>query len=242
MLIHCITFGSYDYTKQVERIKDEALQSGFFDTVTTTYPHNLDVSFRNKHKNFLHGRGYGYWIWKPQIILQKLSLMVENDILCYVDSGCTINKHGKVRFLDYINFVSNNKSGIVCFQLNPFLEKQYTKKEVFEAIGYEFSETLQICATYFFIRKCKESMQLVREWSELTQNYTMINDEKTIEQDTFFIDHRHDQSIWSILNKKYKTHVIPEDEGWPPGRREYPIWGSRIRKNNESPYKELINK
>jgi hypothetical protein len=29
MSIHCITFGSYDYTKQVKRIKDEALYSVF---------------------------------------------------------------------------------------------------------------------------------------------------------------------------------------------------------------------
>ena len=43
-------------------------------------------------------RGGGYWIWKLDIIKQAFSKIKENDIIVYLDSGCTLNKSGKKRF------------------------------------------------------------------------------------------------------------------------------------------------
>ena len=36
-------------------------------------------------------RGGGYWIWKSHII-KKINEINDNDILIYLDAGCSINK------------------------------------------------------------------------------------------------------------------------------------------------------
>ena len=56
---------------------------------------------------------------------------------------------------------------------------------------------------------------------------------KIVSNDPEFIDHRHDQSLFSLLRKKYGTILIP-DETWYPDFRNpqvlnYPILATRIR-------------
>jgi hypothetical protein len=235
MPVHFVTFGSDDYAKQVERITTEARNTGWFASVQGLYTRDLDKDFLDKHSTFLHGRGYGYWIWKPQVILQSLLKLNDNEVLVYADSGCTINKKGTSRFLEYIDY-AKHPTGIVCFQMPQLPEFHWTKSEVFMELGMEQYNTPQVCATYSIIRKCQESIRIVEEWSRLTQQYTLINDSYTVQPHPGFKDHRHDQSIWSILNKNHKTYIIVGDEPFPPGNEKIPIWATRIRRNELSRY------
>jgi hypothetical protein len=48
-------------------------------------------------------------------------------------------------------------------------------------------------------------MNFVNEWYILGCNYHLIDDTNSItDNDSEFVDHRHDQSIFSLLIKKYK--------------------------------------
>jgi hypothetical protein len=237
MSVHFVTFGSDDYRTQVERITREARHTGWFQTVKGMYTTDLDSQFLEKHSGFLKGRGYGYWIWKPQIILQTLNEIPENDILVYADSGSTLNKKGFIRFSVYLQSAKKHPSGIVSFQMPNLPEFHWTKKEVFEKLGYEHSKTPQVCATYFVVRNCENSRTLIKQWSDITQSYSLVDDTRYITQYPDFKDHRHDQSVWSILNKKYKTCIFPDDDGYPPGRQAYPIWGTRIRGDQVSSFR-----
>ena len=56
-----------------KRLKKEAIESGWFDTVTVYGPEILDKDFKEKFKHILsHSRGAGYWIWKLYIIQKKV--------------------------------------------------------------------------------------------------------------------------------------------------------------------------
>jgi hypothetical protein len=237
MSIHFVTFGSDDFEPQVTRITNEARHTGWFSSVRGMFTRDLDPSFLNKHEGFLKGRGYGFWIWKPQVILQSLNEISDGDVLVYADSGCTWNRKGEQRFQEYVQMVNQHPSGVLGFQLAPHIENLWTKREVFEALGYDGFNTPQICATYILIRKCEYSLNIIREWSTLTQHYKLINDDKWLPQYRQFKDHRHDQSIWSLLVKKLNVCIVPTDEGYPSGRLEYPLWGSRLHKSAVSPYK-----
>ena len=235
MAAHFVTFGSDDYSTQVERIVSQAKNTGWFASVRGMYTGDLSHEFLQKHSHMMGGRGYGFWIWKPQVILQALSNLAENDVLVYADSGCSINKRGISRFNEYIQY-ANHPSGVVCFQMPIYPEFHWTKEEVFAEMGREHYSSPQICATYIIIRKCDASLKILQEWSRLTQRYDLINDTQMLPRNLGFRDHRHDQSIWSILNKKNKTHIIVGDEGFPPGQNDKPIWATRIRSNETSPY------
>jgi hypothetical protein len=57
---------------------------------------DLDDEFKLNFKDILREqRGGGYWIWKPYIIKKHLDKINDNDILIYMDAGCSININGK---------------------------------------------------------------------------------------------------------------------------------------------------
>jgi hypothetical protein len=99
--------------------------------------------FWNKHKNFIlkNNRGYGYWLWKSFIILKTLESIDEEDIIVYADSGCSLNINGLNRLNEYFDIVKNSKYGILTFE-TPFIEKQYTKRDVFDHM--KLLETLDL--------------------------------------------------------------------------------------------------
>lgn len=240
-MIHFLTFGTPDYQKQLDRITKEAELFECFSSIKGASVHDLDKDFTDKHSGFMkrNPRGYGFWIWKPQIVLQTLRNIPDGDVLVYADSGCNMNYHGKQRFMEYIDIATNKSpTGVVCFQMPPHKERWYTKQSIFDFLdASEYKEFFQIHATSFIIKKCPLSMSLVTDWSNMSQMYPFIDEHDKNVQSNDFIDFRHDQSIWSILNRKYGSYVIKTDETFPPNQNMMPIWGSRIRKDTESPYK-----
>ena len=72
-------------------------------------------------------------------------------------------------------------------------------------------------ATIFIIKKCPHSVELVEKWYDIMSNhYHLIDDSPSfLPNDHSFVEHRHDQSVFSLLRYKYGSHVI-DDETWYP--------------------------
>lgn len=234
-----ITFGgpTYKYHNAVKKIGMEAKELNYFDKIVLLTEKTIKnteefLEFYNKNYNFMenNSRGYGYWIWKPYIVKKILEKMNDNDILFYADSGCTINIKGKNRLDDYVDMVNKSEYGILSFQLS-HLEKQYTKMDVFEYFNcYDLLETKILVGGIFVLRKCKQTVELVDKWYETVCNYYLITDEPSkIPNDPSFIEHRHDQSIWSLLRKNHGSVIIDDEtyfENWNNGIN-FPIWATR---------------
>ena len=66
----------------------------------------------------------------------------------------------------------------------------------------------------FFIKKTPENIEFIKKWYSLCCIYNLIDDSSSIEKnDSSFIEHRHDQSIKSLLAKQYGTTII-NDVSW----------------------------
>ena len=94
-MITFITFANSKFMN-TSRIIKQAKESKMFDDIISK--NELDIKeFINKHSKFIKNnpRGYGFWIWKPKIILDTILKLTENDILVYADAGVYINKDGK---------------------------------------------------------------------------------------------------------------------------------------------------
>jgi hypothetical protein len=109
--------------------------------------------------------------------------------------------------------------GIVGFQLaGNHKEKEYTRKSVIKAVTGDidtFAGSDQRMASFVVARKCDESVEIVQKWLDLCQNSDLILD-KPREDDEFleFKDHRHDQSLWSLLTKKMNITILPDPTQW----------------------------
>lgn len=215
-----LTFGGPTemYHNNVDRICKEADTFNIFNNIIGLKDDYLknDANFWGLHHKFIenNSRGYGYWLWKPYIVKKQLELMNDNDILVYADAGCELNVNGLHRLIEYFNIVNSHKCGLLSFQMN-HLEKTWTKMD---AIAYlnasDLTNTGQLMATSFVIRKCAHTVKLVNLWYSISCNYHLIDDTPSqLPNDKSFREHRHDQSIWSILRKQYGSAIIA-DETW----------------------------
>lgn len=246
------TFADSRMKESLKRIKDQAYGMNFFDEIYICNEKNLDPNFKNifKDKLIRGSRGYGYWVWKPQIILQILSKMNEGDILLYTDAGCHLNKNGLEKLKYYFTLTNESDTGLLVFQeaiksedeslefSNEHLEKKYTKGDIFEYFGVtnipEISDTGMIAATAFFIKKQKNSVEIIEKWLQVFENNFNLVDDSPSNSENFpeFIENRHDQSIFSMLCKINNVKTISAYEMWHSDWNKlnnYPILAKRDR-------------
>jgi hypothetical protein len=213
------TFGDRSkYGRAMKYIEQEAINMQICDKILVYDETMLNKDFWEKHKDFIskNNRGFGYWIWKPQIVKQSFEIMNDNDILIYADSGCRLNKTGINRLKEYVQYATESKYGNVSFELSyedkAHIEKKWTKGDLLYKYPIDINSP-QLVGGIFIIRKCGFTIKLVDEWLSLVENYSLVDDSKSIiPNDSSFIEHRHDQSCWSVLRKYRGSHIITRDE------------------------------
>ncbi len=238
-----LTFGDLPYEKALRRIKTEAMASGFFDVVAVKRPSDLSKAFWQRHGKFVEENrpGYGYWLWKPWLILEQLSRCATDEVLVYADAGCTVNAAGRPRFDEYCRLVHEAPSGVLAFQL-PFEEKRFTKGDAFQALdAWHLADTPHVMATVIILRRCEASLRLAREWLRLAETHTLISDTPSVSpNDPAFIEHRHDQSLFSLLAKLHGVTLI-DDETFCGDEHAgaVPFLSSRLRGATAGPLRGL---
>ena len=211
--------------KALERLKKQAEEMNFYDEIHICDETYLDKEFREKFKNqlILGSRGYGYWCWKPQLVKQFFKKMNEGDIIHWADAGCHLNKNGVSRLNEYFEITNNSKSGILAFRIfqdDAYPAKEYmcSKASLLEFLGVlkneEITHTEQFEATTFFMRKQPNTVQFIDNWIDVfCKDFSLIDDSQSpIKNFKGFVNHRHDQSIYSILCKKEKVEELANTE------------------------------
>lgn len=235
MRVHFITFGgpTENYHRRVNTICEEASNSNFFDVIKGYNDQNIDEEFKLLHSTFLkqNQKGYGYWLWKSFIISNYLNKHCNmDDILIYADAGCTINKQGFQRFHEYLDMLKHSHNGVIAFQMDHLKENNYSKKTLLNYMNTNLHDATsgQCHATIVMLRRCTLCMSIIYEWYQISSKYELINDENNDG-----IEHRHDQSIYSLLVKKHNCSTISDETYFPLHQSvikfNYPFWATRIR-------------
>jgi hypothetical protein len=228
-MIWFITFGNHKYKNSLKLIQYEATSFELFDTIIGYTEKDLqeDTEFWSQHGEFIrkNPRGYGYWIWKPYLILKTLNQMSEGDCLIYADAGCQLNLEGKPVLEEWIENLKETEQGVLLFDTS-YKEGIYTKGDIFEYFNcHELTDSIQRLAGIQFICCKAESIAFYKELVEHTSKYDLISDKKSSYPNTAgFQEHRHDQSILSILSKLRNIECMPRKT-----TKEYlcPIWTVR---------------
>jgi len=215
-------------------------ESGGFNAVIKYRVEHIDSEFYNKNKHILDlERGAGYWLWKPYFIKKTMiERMNEDDILFYCDAG-----HQFYNSIDHlIPLMENTKQKMLATNTGQ-ISKKFTKRDTFYYMNSdsEFHHNCdQIQATFILLKKNKFTLNFIDEWLEYSQDYRLITDspnECGLQNFDEFVDHRHDQSIFSILANKYGiTSILPPDQynyNNPNKEVQYQIINYIGRKNTE---------
>lgn len=219
----------------------------FYDHVITIDESGLDIGFREEFGEKLSPnlRGYGYWCWKPQIIIQILDQLNDGDILQYTDAGCHLNHRGLERLNEYFQLTAQSETGILAFQAIPpefhdetvklpnQTEMLWCKGDLCDFFNVRENAAIMVSPTIgagiIFIKKCDTSVYIIKRWLSIyRENFSLLDDTPS-ESANFpgFIAHRHDQSIFSILCKLNKVQTISAYEYWYPSSfiSILPDWG-----------------
>ena len=200
--------------RKLEFIK-QASEIQLFDDILVFDLSKIDTEYRRQHEKFMisNPKGFGYWIWKPQIIKQVLSKSNTDDIIVYMDVGFTINQSGKARFQDYLEITKENQWKMLSFQ-NIHTEYKWTKADLATRLrvmdSKEIMKTSQLAAGFMILCATPENKFLVNEWIKISieSNYKYSDDSPSTEPNhPSFIRHRHDASISSILRKVRGTAI-----------------------------------
>lgn len=230
--------GDFFWRLAARRIRNQALNSGWFSAVCVYGVTDLFNILNNEQKAFVqkHKKGYGYWVWKPIVILDFLESHPDIDVVVYMDAGCDINYGNQSlrRWHEYLMLMARHNAIVFSMDL---LERNWTKQEIFEMFTdfQHLAFTKQIWAGAFMMRS-QSAIAFCGKWLQKmsTEGFFPITDEFSHQiQHRDFCAHRHDQSIFSLLMKLEQDVLTLRSEeevyfepDWQQGT-EFPLWASR---------------
>lgn len=230
--------GDFLWGRALRRIRSQALNSKVFSDVRTYSPEVLQNLTTANEYDFISStpRGFGYWIWKPLIVLDYLHRNPDIETILYADAGCDLNFNpdSNINWLRYIGELETHEAIVFKMEL---IERNWTKQEVFNSVPQfeQFRDSEQILGGVFLMKR-EFAVRFCSKWLELMRkdSYSLVNDfyDPKI-QDLDFVQPRHDQSIFSLLAKQ-ETNILILDSlqelyfepDWNRGK-SFPIWTSR---------------
>ena len=245
--VYLVTFGAKgaqaDFSLSRYRLESEARSTGWFKDVFNYTSDDL-LSYNRP----FNGPGAGWWWWKSVVCQIALNNIKKDDILLYLDAGCSINVNGKNRFWEYVE-LCNSGPGFVGFGGGTELsdnggagatDKMHTKRDLLIDLGCdspEYMETTQLGGGLFFVKNNYFGNDLINQFVELSKNEHFLNGDVSLNSEyNEFVDHRNDQSVLSLLVKlrlpelndylfslKELTHLPAEDLDL-----RYPLKATRI--------------
>jgi len=175
---------------------------------------NVDDSILQFMKNN-EDPGFGFYAWKPLIILDVIKKIKDGDVVLYHDAGrpeydFSFKKDINIlvdKVIKYYNGIGVAQSG--------YLHHQYCKRDCFIEMDCNTEEYWwknHLSATWSIWEKNPLSIEILNKWK-----YFCLHPSKIITSDdtkgplsdfSDFIGHRHDQAILTNLIYKYKSSNI----------------------------------
>ena len=226
-----ISYGTADFNFTLKRLKKEAEILQLFDTIIFYGPKNLPDYIRS-NPLMAFKKGGGFWLWKPYVIWKTLQ-DYPDSIVVYVDAGCSLNPSED--WNTYFNYMNDFNTVLFHyrddfdykwdqgFKTNSAKVKCWTKSETLNYFDTLFNDAswrdYNKIMGGFIISKSNKNI-FIEDWLKVSMfKPELIVDPFEIEksnQETYFSEHRHDQSIITPIGhyfsqyRKNEVLIIPE--------------------------------
>lgn len=230
-----ITFANNCCKKSKIKAVNSARYPGGFDFTTVHDMSSLSPRFQRSHSYILHQkRGSGFWLWKPYIILKTLvDNMANGDLMMYQDAGAyLIGDAGPL-----LKMCKDVERGILVFDTQ-WMEGKLSKRDALILLNMDDGrvyETRQRLASFLVLQRSCESLQFVMEWLAYASDSRILTDmdnEMGKENLPGFMGNRHDQTVLSLLSKKWELPAFTDPSQFGNKNRKH--------KNSADPYGQLI--
>lgn len=215
---YLISFATPNFYKSQRKLNRSALKFGIDQCISFKFKDLKKTEFYRKNKKVLdQKRGAGYWLWKPYLILNTLLKVQEGDIVIYSDSGVEI-----IKDLKPLTDICQSRDGLMFFQVHNqddryggrHINRMWTKRDCFVLMGAdteEYYNSGQVAGSPQLYLKNEKNIRFVQEWLSYCEDPIILTDKpNTCGLDNLpeFIEHRHDQSVLSILTRRYSIEIF----------------------------------
>lgn len=232
-------FGSTNFHDSANRLVNQAGKFNLFDECIVVSEVNLgEFAPRviEKYGELLNSSvpGFGYFAWKPEIIQTTFEKYPECGVF-YVDAGCELN-FNFITKLRLRRFLRVAKKGSFIHTLN-YPEVVHTKNKVLKYFQINSIDSLspQIQATWFLLSGPR-GKKITNLWLESTLKDLALIDDSRFDENSKFLNHRHDQSIFSCIIKSMRVKPNNHRPCYRPltplskiNCYLHPVWSARNR-------------
>lgn len=209
------TFATAAYEKSAKSLCIKAINRGVND-IELWGPENISESFLDLHsETFGFSRGFGYFLWKPHLLLDCMERMRFGDKLLYLDAGI-LPRNKAWKSLKHLN----DETQITLWEIADHRVVDWTDISAARELssqGLNFGDNSRMCwAGAILFTVSEESIRFTRDWLELCSNPKLLRPDSLPDalknKPRFW--HRHDQTLLSILSlkeRKIVNRIPPED-------------------------------
>ena len=204
-MIYAITFGDESFFRSAKLNAWSAIHIGKVDKVKIYRPKDIDDTYWKAHKDILEQpRGAGYWLWKPYVILDALQNIQWNDCLMYMDAGVTY--YSSVRPLAE---QLDRDGQDIYFSSSFWINEYWNKRDTYvlmncDSESYYYAN--RVAAGYIMIKKTPGAINFIKAWQQYMEDARLATDQPSVcgkGELPLFKEHRHDESVLSILVKQF---------------------------------------
>jgi hypothetical protein len=236
-------FGNSSMIRAGKRLSIQASNFGLFHHIYNFKYEDLESwapETFTKYQNFLNidHKGFGYYMWKPELIKNVLMRDTEIDGILWLDAGCELFYTPWNKWILNQKLTTTSKDGYLAYQLD-YPEIQYTKNDLFDffSANSRMKYDPQFQATFIGLHGLL-GKQIAKTWFESSiVNIRNVDLSPSKSQENFtFIEHRFDQSVFSLTMKSMQ---LKSNCKVPPSRVRSikslincffnPVWTARNR-------------
>jgi hypothetical protein len=261
MTARLVSYADDSFRLSQERLVRSAARWGLESAGAWTRQRLQRTAFYAEHRAILdRPRGSGYWLWKPFIIGEALAGMEPGDNLVYCDAGMEIvadlqplfeicaHHDGVLLFAGHYDDFGGRPVANIC--------ARWTKRDCFVGMQCDtpvYHEARLLDASCIVLGKTARAAELVQRWRELCRRPELLTDDPNtcgLPNLPGFRDHRHDQSILSLIAAREGLEIFrhPSQHGNHAKRPEVREPGEWLRHPYgskgvflNSPYPTLLN-
>ena len=252
---HFVTWSNEKFEENRDALARALHASELFHTVSAYSPQRLRQlpRFDEIVEPYVqrYTRGWGYWAAKPFVVLHTLQkVLADGDVLLYADAGCEYIPALKERLHALLAEVADPARPDVLAYETTHEEACWTKADTLAHLGVledaSVTHSKQIMATMFLLRKTPATLELARRWLDafIVDERLVTDAPSVLPNAPCFVQHRHDQSVFSVLCKLHRGRVSlrPNDtDTWDVRGCAAPIQARRLRGHGVQWHKVVLS-
>lgn len=210
----CITFSGGPYEATTRRIVEDAPRLGADEVLVYDDRWLLGTSFyRQNHWLWDHHqkRGFGWYAWKPFIIMDALSRLDDGDCVLYIDADCL-----PIAPFGVLYDICATDGGIMLFASENHRQYQWCKRDCYIVMGQDEKKYCDVQAGVarfmVFQKGAWRATQLLIEWLTYAVHplATTFDPSRLDGEHVGFIEHRAEQAVLTNLAHKYGLPLYRE--------------------------------